>query len=250
MLPADTPAPTPTPWPTPDGMARKVHVPILMYHYLSSPPANADIYRKDLSVSPERFEEQLKYLKEGGYHVITLDDLLYYLTLGRTLPDKPVILTFDDGYADNYHNAFPLLRKYGMIAHFFIITDWVNQAQPAYLTWSEIKEMAAAGQRFGSHSRDHPDLRAKPDDYLVWQALGGVEAIQEQVGYHPRWITYPSGGYDDRTVAIYRSANYWGGLSTEQGATHTPADIFALKRVRVRGSYSLKDFVSLLNADW
>jgi peptidoglycan/xylan/chitin deacetylase (PgdA/CDA1 family) len=221
-----------------------------MYHYISSPPAGADVYRKDLSVSPERFESHLKYLVDSGYQVVTLDDLLYALTQGRPLPPKPVILTFDDGYEDNYRNAFPLLQKYDLIGHFFIIGDFVNAGRPGFMTWEQIEEMAAVGQRFGSHSRDHPNLAGKPVDYLVWQALGGLEAIQEHLGYHPRWVSYPSGGYDRQVMAVYRSANYWGGLSTEQGATHTPDDIFHLQRVRVRGNYTTRDLATLLEMNW
>jgi len=223
-----------------------VRVPILMYHYISEPPPDADDIRRDLSVSPEQFDDHLRYLSTAGYHVITLDDLLYALTLGRPLPEKPVILTFDDGYEDNYLYAFPLLQKYGMVGEFFIITDFVNQARPGYMTWAQIEEMARAGQRFGSHSRDHPDLRGKSVDYLVWQALGGMEAIQEHLGYHPRWISYPSGKYDDQTIAVYRSAHYWGGLTTNPGATHTLENIFELKRMRVHGYYTAENLAALL----
>ena len=130
-----------------------------MYHYISVPPTGADAIRLDLSVTPQRFESHLKHLRDVGYHVITLDDMLYYLTQGRPLPEKPVILTFDDGYEDNYRDAFPLLEKYGAVGHFFLITDFINQERPGYMTWSQIEEMAAAGQRFGSHSRNHADLR-------------------------------------------------------------------------------------------
>ena len=227
-----------------------LQVPILMYHYVSVPPADADIYRRDLSVTPARFESHLKYLADAGYHVITLDDLLYALAQGRELPAKPVILTFDDGYEDNYTNAFPLLQKYDLVGHFFVISDFVNQERPGYMTWPQIEEMAAAGQRFGSHSRDHPSLKGQSDDYLVWQALGGKEALEEHLGQHPRWISYPAGQYDDRTIAVYQSAGYWGGLTTHQGATHTLDDIFELKRVRVRGSHTAEDLERLLELDW
>jgi peptidoglycan/xylan/chitin deacetylase (PgdA/CDA1 family) len=235
---------------TPDGAPRTARVPILMYHYISEPPADADIYRKDLSVSPARFESHLSLLKERGYHVVTLDDLLGFLANGTPLPEKPVILTFDDGYTDNYTYAYPLLRKYDMVGHFFIISDFVNQARPGYMTWPQIEEMASGGQRIGSHSRDHPDLKGKAVDYLVWQALGGLEAIREHTGSHPRWISYPAGSYDDQVIAVYKSAHYWGGLSTEQGATHTLDRLFALKRVRVRGTHTADDLAVLLRLDW
>ena len=79
-----------------------------MYHYISVPPPDADIYRRDLSVSPANFERQLGYLIENGYTTITLRDLVYHLTVGDSLPEKPVILTFDDGYRDNFFHAYRL----------------------------------------------------------------------------------------------------------------------------------------------
>ncbi len=248
--PTATPSATPTHGPTPDGTARSAHVPILMYHYISDPPQGADAVRRDLSVAPALFESHLQYLQDAGYHVINLDDLLQYLTTGRPLPEKPVILTFDDGYVDNYENAFPLLQKFGLVGQFFLITDFVDAGRPEYMTWPQIEEMSAAGQRFGSHSRDHPDLSGQSLDYLVWQALGGLEDIQQHLGYHPRWIAYPSGRFDKLTIQVYRSADYWGGLTTVQGATHTSDGIFELKRVRVRGTYSADDLARLLLIDW
>jgi peptidoglycan/xylan/chitin deacetylase (PgdA/CDA1 family) len=221
-----------------------------MYHYISDPPAGADPVRRDLSVSPALFESHLRYLRDAGYHVVTLDDLLGSLTTGKALPEKPVILTFDDGYVDNYINAFPLLKRYGMIGLFFLITDFIDAARPEYMSWAQIEEMGAAGQRFGSHSRNHPDLRGKSVDYLVWQALGGMEDIQRHLGYHPRWIAYPSGTYDQRTIQVYQSAGYWGGLTTVQGATHSSDHLFELSRVRVRGSYSTDDLANLLAQKW
>ena len=252
LAPSATPAPTSTPTagPTPDGTLRSVEIPILMYHYVSAPPGGADSVRKDLSVSPERFESHLAYLRDSGYHTISLDDMMYALTQGRPLPEKPVILTFDDGYVDNYLNAFPLLSRYGMVGNFFIITDFVNDGRPEYMTWPQIEQMAAAGQHFGSHSRNHPDLRGKPLDYLVWQALGGAEAIQKHLGYHPRWIAYPSGDYDAQTIAVYKSANYWGGLTISPGTTERLADIFELPRLRVRGAYDAADLAALLAMTW
>jgi len=141
--PTLTPAPPPTPWPTPDGQTRTVRVPILMYHYINTPPPNADAIRRDLSVPPERFREHLAYLKSQGYQTITLHDLVYALTRGTPLPPKPIILTFDDGYEDNYTNAFPILQEFGYIGTFFIITNNPDTGRPGYMSWDQLREMYA-----------------------------------------------------------------------------------------------------------
>jgi peptidoglycan/xylan/chitin deacetylase (PgdA/CDA1 family) len=222
-----------------------------MYHYVSRPPTGADIYRRDLSVTPEQFAAHIRYLKEAGYTTITLDDLLYALTQGRPLPPKPIILTFDDGYSDNYDNAFPVLRAAGDVATFFIMTDLVTDGAKGYMTWSQIEEMSAAGQRFGSHGRqDHRSLSGRSVDYLVWVALGSKEAIEQHLGYQPRWVAYPSGEYDARTIAVFRSAGYWGGLTIDQGTEHSLDKIFELKRIRVRGSHTDADLAKLLALQW
>ncbi|MCS7222553.1 MAG: polysaccharide deacetylase family protein [Anaerolineae bacterium] len=250
LTPTPTPTFTPTPGPTPDGVLRIAHVPILMYHYISAPPPDADRYRRDLSVPPDRFESHLRYLQEHGYTSISLSDLVYHLTRGTPLPSKPIILTFDDGYVDQYTNAFPLLRKYGFRAAFFVITDFVTEERPGYMTWEQLKELVAAGMEIGSHSRNHPNLRGQPLDYLVWQALGSKEAIEYYLGITPRFIAYPSGQYDDQTIAVFHSAHFWAGLTITQGTEQRSDRLFELQRIRMRGRHTADDLDALLHLDW
>ncbi|GAB4558787.1 MAG: hypothetical protein Kow0047_04200 [Anaerolineae bacterium] len=238
------------PAPTPDGQLRIARVPILMYHYISAPPADADKYRRDLSVTPELFESHLRYLRDAGYTSISLAELLDHLMTGAPLPERPIILTFDDGYADQYQNAFPLLVAYGFKAAFFVITDFVTQERPEYMTWPQLQEMAAAGMEIGSHSRDHPDLRGRSVDYLVWQALGSKETIEYYLGVTPRFVSWPSGRYDQLAIDVFKSAHFWGGVTTHQGVEQRSDRPFELMRIRVRGTYSAEDLAALLNYDW
>ncbi|NIV37881.1 MAG: polysaccharide deacetylase family protein, partial [Anaerolineae bacterium] len=90
--------------------------------------------RRDLSVSPRDFEEQLAYLQQEGYESITLNDLALHLTRGKPLPPKPIILTFDDGYANAYTEAFPLLQQYGFAGTFFVISEPVDAGDPNFLS--------------------------------------------------------------------------------------------------------------------
>jgi peptidoglycan/xylan/chitin deacetylase (PgdA/CDA1 family) len=248
--PTATPTFTPTPLPTPDGVSRTAHVPILMYHYISEPPADADIYRRDLSVTPADFEAQLSWLRSQGYQGITLTDLVYHLALGWPLPDKPVILTFDDGYRDNYTNAFPLLKKYGYVGTFFLVTRPIDEGDPAYLTWDMVKEMHQAGMVFGPHGYRHYDLAGKDVDFLVYEIVGSKEAIEARTSETARFFSYPSGSYDRQTIAVLQSAYFWGAVTIEQAATHTSDDLFELSRVRIRGKYTLPDFIELVTYDW
>jgi|LakMenEpi03Aug12_release.lakeMendotaPanAssembly.Ray.scaffolds.fasta_scaffold152714_2 peptidoglycan/xylan/chitin deacetylase (PgdA/CDA1 family) len=234
----------------PDGVVRTVNVPILMYHYLSTPPANADIYRRDLSVSPELFAAHLDRLQAEGYTTISLYELVAYLQQGTPLPPKPVLLTFDDGYRDNYANAFPLLRDRRMTATFFVVMEFINQERPEYLTWEMVREMHTGGMAIEVHGVDHTTLRKRSRADLEFQALRSYETLQDRLGVRPRFLSYPAGEYDADTIAIFQAAGYWAAVTTIQGATHRSDQLFELRRVRIRNSTTADELVRLLSLDW
>ncbi|MFC1466718.1 MAG: polysaccharide deacetylase family protein [Candidatus Brachytrichaceae bacterium NZ_4S206] len=240
--PTVTPAPTATA--TPVRLPASARVPILMYHYISEPPPGADRYRIDLSVTPQDFERQLQYLAENGYTTISLYDLYAHLTLGRSLPPKPIVLTFDDGYRDHYEHAFPLLQKYGMRGTFFITTDFINFGNPNHLTWEMVKEMSAAGMDIESHARTHRDLRNRDFQFLVWEILGPIEQITAHTGKRPRFFCYPSGRYDDAVIRMLRSVQTWAAVTTEHGSVHTLANAMTWRRIRVHGRAPLERFAA------
>jgi peptidoglycan/xylan/chitin deacetylase (PgdA/CDA1 family) len=221
-------------------------VPILMYHYISTPPVDADVYRLDLSVSPEDFEKELSFLSSNGYRTINLYDLYGHLALSATLPAKPIILTFDDGYRDAYTFAFPLLKKYGFTGTFFVISDFINNNNPAYLTWKMVQEMSASGMDIESHTRTHPDLRNRSNDFLVWQVMGPIEAITAYTGKRPHFFCYPSGRYDDAVISVLKSADVWGAVTTQFGTVHSLDDAMTWTRVRMHGTTTVDQLQALL----
>ncbi|HEM61013.1 MAG TPA: hypothetical protein ENO24_01885 [Chloroflexi bacterium] len=227
-----------------------MYVPILMYHHIDRAPPGANAVRRDLSVAPKKFEEQLQYLKQQGYESISLNDLVLHLTRGTPLPPKPIVLTFDDGYVDAYTHAFPLLQRYGFTGTFFLLSAPVDAQNPDFLSWDQVLEMYHAGMRFEPHSYDHPDMRNRGFQFVVFQVLAPKEAIEARTGEPCRFFAYPSGRYDDFVIDVLRSAHYWGGVLTAQGATHSSGDIFTLRRVRVQGADTLDDFIRNLNLDW
>jgi peptidoglycan/xylan/chitin deacetylase (PgdA/CDA1 family) len=218
-----------------------------MYHYISVPPENSDKYRVDLSVAPENFRQQMAYLAENGFSTITFEDLSRAITNHQVLPDKPVIITIDDGYRDNYENAFPIMREYGITATLFLLTDPIDQGNPNYMTWTMIEEMAAAGIRFGPHTKTHPDLRGLSREKLIWQILGSRETVAAHVGYMPLYFTYPSGRYDENTIAILQELDFWGAVTTAGGKCHGFNDRFEWTRVRVRNFTTLPEFIDLVD---
>lgn len=232
--------------PTVTAIPARARVPILMYHYVSELPANADRYRIDLTVTPDNFEAQLDYLDRAGYHPITLTDLYLHLTEGYPLPKKPVVLTFDDGYRDAYEVVFPRLLERGFTATFFVLATPAHFEWPQYLTWAQMKEMADAGMDIQAHGRDHVDLRGRPYDFLVYQILGAREAIEYHTGQPVRFFCYPSGQYDNNIIDVVRAAGYWGAVTTRWGVMHSLDRIFEMPRIRVRGTDTLAEFAAHL----
>jgi peptidoglycan/xylan/chitin deacetylase (PgdA/CDA1 family) len=221
-----------------------------MYHHIQDPPPGADAIRMDLSVPPARFAKQLQYLQSEGYVGITLNDLVRHLTQGTPLPQKPIILTFDDGYADAYEHAFPILKSFGFVGTFFLISGPIDDHHPDFLSWDQVQEMSREGMRFEPHSFNHPDMRNRDFDFVVFQVLAPKGAIEERTGQTCRFFAYPLGRYDDFVIDVLRSADFWGGVLTAQGASHTTGDLFRLRRVRVHGDDDLDSLARRLHLDW
>ncbi len=211
-----------------------------MYHYVSVPPPDADKIRIDLSVTPDNFETQMDYLAINGYHPIRLSDLADNLLNGTPLPDKPVVLTFDDGYTDNYTTAFQTLRNHKFTGTFFVITDYANQW--GHVSWAQLAEMVKDGMEIGSHTISHPSLYRKSRTVQQKQIEGSKEAIEANLPVQVVSFSFPSGDYDANTLALLRSAGYLAAVTEIQGARQSSDKLYELRRIRVRGSYSIDDF--------
>lgn len=247
ITPTFTPTPTSTPWPTPDGREREFYVPILMYHYISVPPTDADVYRLDLSVTPDNFRDQMVWLKNNGYETISLYDLIYALNIGwPPLPEKPVILTFDDGYVDNYENAFPILKEFGFEGTFFILTDVTDRNDPNYMSWDMLREMHEAGMSVEVHGREHIDMAGRDYDWLVYHLVGPAQTIESNLGYQPRFLAYIAGKYDELLISTAHQSGYWGALTTHNGTLQKKEALFELRRLRIRGDWSLDMFTTVI----
>ncbi len=233
-----------------DGTLRRIAAPVLMYHYISTPPEDADVYRQDLSVTPEDFRAQMAYLAAGGYTPVSLYDLNMALRWGTPLPPRPVVLTFDDGYRDFYENAFPILQEFGFRATVFVITARLDAGDPAYLTWAQTRELAAAGIDIGSHTKDHPSLVGRDLEFLHYQIKGSLESLEAHLGRPVHLFCYPAGRWDEATLAVLPEYGVWLAVVTEGGIEHTTDNIHLLRRVRVSGDTDLETFAALLRWEW
>ena len=231
-----------------DGTLRRIDVPILMYHYVSVLPPNADETRIGLTVEPVLFEAHLNYFSEAGFNIISLYDLHHALYTGYELPPNPVILTFDDGYIDHYTNVFPLLQFYGFTATFFVITGRADNNDLNHLNWSQIEEMSNAGMSMQAHTKDHLGLSGRDYDFLVYQILGSIESLQAHTGGTVNMFSYPAGHYDETTLEVVQSLPIFRAVTTQNGASHTTDNQFELPRLRITGNMSVTGLRQLLNS--
>ena len=219
-----------------------------MYHYISELPPDADIYRTDLTVTPEQFQAELQYLQEQGYETVRLSDIYTTLTTGKPLPARPIVLTFDDGYKDAYTNAMPLLQAYGYAGEFFVLATPAHYEAPGYLTWNDMLAMSDAGMSMQAHGRDHYDLTNRDFDFLVYQILGAKEAVEAHTNQPVTFFCYPSGRYDADTQAVVESAGYEGAVTTAWGTELRLDNRYAWPRIRIRGEWGLTEFANVLSS--
>ena len=215
-----------------------VNVPVLMYHAVSD-----EIWGiEELFVSPSDMEEQLAYIVDNGYDAIWFEDLSHLEDY-----DKPVILTFDDGYEDNYTNLFPLLQKYHVKATIFVIGSAPNNQQHM-ATEKQIREMSTSGLvSIQSHSYTHPDLDGLGYDDTLYELAQSKKIITRIAGKEPIVLCYPTGKYNDFTLEL-GPKYYLFGIKMNGGLYNTSANPFLVNRYYVSRYTDLYSFAAYLSA--
>ena len=232
--------------------SKKVELPILMYHSITK---NANLSNNYI-ISAAQFEEDLKYLKENGYTTILMQDLINYVNGNGDLPEKPIILTFDDGYFNNYLYAFPLLEKYDSKAVLSIIgyyTDLYSKTpdeNPSYshVTWDNVNEMIKSGRvEVQNHSydlhttdkgRNGTKKKSGESDAQYRAALMSdigklQDAFRANTGTTPTTFTYPFGSVSNASFPIIKEMGFKASLSCESGMnkiSRDPECLYMLKR--------------------
>ena len=199
-----------------------------------------------LAIDPTDFDWQMKYLVDHGYHTISPDELYDFMEGTGTLPDRPVLITFDDGYVDNYTNAYPILKKYNLKATIFIVTGFVS-SRKGYLTWDQLREMEQHGIMAQSHTVTHAPLPELPDERIREELVESKRTAEAELGHPIDFIAYPTGVHDLHIVSIAKAAGYRGGFTVKYGNVDRSSNVYALERVPVfRTSATNVDFVDRL----
>jgi len=212
----------------------KYVVPILMYHSVN-PDATA---KNRLALTPVAFQRQMRFLKEHKYNVLPLEAAANLIKDKKKIPAKTVVITFDDGYKDNYTYAFPVLKKYNLPATIFIIINEVGRPQQDRLSWDEIKAMQASGIiTFGSHTLGpEPLVNIKSEIELRKEIFDAKKILQEKLGSAVNIFSYPGGLFNERIKNLVKEAGYKAAVVTNPGKRFPNDDIYALKRLRISSS--------------
>lgn len=208
--------------------------PILCYHSI-------DRSGSPVSVDPQNFSDQMAYLRRQGYEAVTLHDVVEYAQNGHISVKRPVCIVFDDGYKNNYTEAFPVLDKVGFSATIFVTTDYCgksNSWSPQHMSiptlpmmsWEEIVEMSRHGVEFGSHTKSHPKL-AEIDAKMAREELEGAkEELENHLGKKVEFASYPFGSFNGEVKTLAESL-FKAVVSTRLGKVQRGSNIYALERI-------------------
>lgn len=240
LTPTATPTATPTLSPTPGviGQFTKnnysgfcLNVPVLFYHHIQPENIAREKGQTAFTVDSGIFDQQVSYLKSSGYNIISAKQLVNALRTHTQL-GKSAVITMDDGYRDIYEYAFPILKKYGVVANVAVISGLVEGAD--YLTWSQISEMGGSGLfSFMDHTWSHFSLPAGSADKVEMEIMTAKKQIQDRTGQNIDLIVYPYGSFNDFTVNAVRKDGFAGGFSTIGGIYQCDSFILTLHRTRI-----------------
>ena len=216
---------------------------ILMYH---------SVGKNDLffNVQLDNFARQMEYLSKENFRVIELKQLIKWLEEKKDIPSKIVVLTFDDGYENNYSNVWPILKKYNFPATIFLVPALVGKkigdSQKNVLnmlTWMQIKEMYQSGLiDFQPHGLTHKKLNRIDSISAEQEIKGSKIIIEEQLNKKCYLFSYPRGGFDERIINILKKFKFRSSLSINKGLVNNNSDLFKLPRQSINSKTSFEEF--------
>ena len=211
--------------------------PILMYHRIGHRPGDGN------TVSPERFELQLQYLEDHGFTSLGLTEWHHLVHSGQTVPSKAVILTFDDGYRDNWELAAPLLARYGAKATVFMVAEGIgrknswesvdSRRDAELMNGEDLRDWIRQGFEVGSHGMSHARVTELSEEKLRYELVESKKTLEDIVGVEVPFFCYPHGNFDEVAKSAIQEAGYLGAVAIVEGTRWDQIDWYALPRLRV-----------------
>jgi len=226
--------------------ARSLRIPILMYHRIDLLRPTLAPITKRLTVDPRDFAAQMAWLQTHGWSPISQLQLFDALEQGSTLPPKPIMITFDDGYRDVLGKAAPVLSRLHMPATAYVITDRISGGDVSFLTWGMLHALERRGIAIGSHTVHHVELTGLSDGEGLRELRDSRAVLERHLGHAVQWFSYPAGAHDARTVGLVRQAGYVLAVTTDPGALQDARQPLELHRYEVLDSTGTAGLAALL----
>jgi peptidoglycan/xylan/chitin deacetylase (PgdA/CDA1 family) len=205
-------------------------------------------------MSPALFQRQMEHLHDLKYQTLSLGGFCESIRRRETVPDRAVVLTFDDGYRNNHSVAFPIMRRLGFTATLFIATGyvggrntWYQGPELAMAEWDELQEMSAAGFELAPHTVTHPNLRELSTDEALREIEDSRQQIEHRTGASARVFAYPYGAYTPAIASRLESLGYLGAVTIECGLAGLSHDPLLLPRVNATEVADVDDATRMLH---
>ena len=210
-------------------------IPVLMYHSIDYEEGN------ELRVPKEQFKEQMKYLKDNGYTTLTLNELYNFLEKNKPIPEKSIVITLDDGYVDNYTNAYPILKELDINATIFVVTSTIDKDKNT-LTSKQIKEMDEYGIDIASHTYNHDKLDDLAYEKQLETMKKSKEDLEKILNHKVDFIAYPYGKWNEDTIKAAKDAGYKMAFTTDGTWSNKENGIYSLDRVYISSLRDMENF--------
>ncbi|MDA8223357.1 polysaccharide deacetylase family protein [Desulfosporosinus sp.] len=213
-------------------------VPVLYYHSVMLEEGN------EVRMPPDQFEAQMAYLQEKGYESVTLDQLYHAFYKGGVLPQKPIVITFDDGYEDNYATAFPIVKKYGFTAAVFMVSSYIGGE--GFMSWPQLRELLANGWEIEGHTVNHPYLSQVDKTIVLNELMNSKETLEKGLGKAVGFFAYPYGDLNADVAQAVKQTGYLMAFTTDRGWADLNLDEWHLQRVYCFANMGLNEFARRL----
>lgn len=224
-------------------------IPILMYHEVNTDEKNENGKKRmgySCCLSVSQFAEQIRYLYKNNFYSLSLEEILEYNNGKNTTihNKKAVVITFDDGHSGNYKYAFPILKKYGFSAIFFVATNWIDKKN--MVSWNQLKEMVDEGMDVQSHTVSHVPLSTVSDVQIKNELLESKRIIEKNLEVKVEFLGLPHGDFDSRVILIAKQIGYKNVFTSQPEYFQENKDSFLIGRIEIRKKYDINYFISIV----
>lgn len=210
---------------------KQFYIPVLLYHYVEYVKDEKDTIRKSLNIIPAVFDTEVKTLKDKGYTFLTPKDLADILDDKNNLPERSVILSFDDGYRDFYTDVFPILKKYNVRAIAYIVPNFLNK--PNNMDLWQLKEIAQSGLvEIGAHTMNHAYLVGLPKARVEYEVIQSKKYLEKQLGVQVVSFAYPYGAFDSQVINVVKNSGFKTAVTTIHGNLVADTNRYFIYRLR------------------